>query len=732
MFNLLVILAVFSQIAIALTVYFKRKGGHSNIAFMLLSVVLACWAFANYVAISIPQNGHTIYAIRTVITFVVLQNTLFYFFAKTFSGSRISQIPHHKIIMILSVVVALLTQTPLIFGSIVIQNGAASPVPNPGMGLFLIHALFTFFGGVRSLLKQLNASKGQKHQQIMYVLGALTIILLITPITNFIITLAFHTTIFIKFSPFYILLFGSFITYTIVTQKLFDIRAAVARSVAYVMSLGFIGIVYGLIILTLFSLFNIDNLSKPVVSTIFIGLALITAAIYPIIKTFFDNLTTKLFYQDAYDSKIFIADINKLLVGQVQLDALLKGITNIIEDNLKTSYCVFVIRETAYEDVRVVGTEKHKFNAESIKELRTLAPHIHEKMLVTDELGKYKDELEDILISLDVAVLIRLISNTAYDLEGLGYLVIGPKKNGSIYNTQDKQVLEILSNEMTIAVENALRFEEIEKFNLTLQQKVDDATSQLKRTNQKLKALDETKDEFISMASHQLRTPLTSVKGYLSMVLEGDAGKISDMQRKLLDQAFVSSQRMVYLIADLLNLSRLKTGKFIIDPVPTNLSQVIEDEVGQLKETAAARNLTLEYKQPTNFPTFMLDETKIRQVMMNFMDNAIYYTPAGGAITVNLVDTGKTIEFTVVDNGIGITKREQPHLFTKFFRAGNAKKARPDGTGLGLFMVKKVIVAQGGSIIFKSQEGKGSTFGFAFEKAKLEQQANEADDPIKI
>jgi signal transduction histidine kinase len=238
--------------------------------------------------------------------------------------------------------------------------------------------------------------------------------------------------------------------------------------------------------------------------------------------------------------------------------------------------------------------------------------------------------------------------------------------------------------------------------------------------------LDETKDEFISMASHQLRTPLTSVKGYVSMVLEEDAGKINKQQRKLLDQAFVSSQRMVYLIADLLNVSRLRTGKFVIDAKPTNLADVIEGEVSQLVETAKARDLTLTYHKPKDFPALNLDETKTRQVIMNFVDNAIYYTPSGGHITINLEDKGKSIEYSVVDDGIGVPKTEQHHLFGKFYRAGNAKKARPDGTGLGLFMAKKVIVAQGGAVIFHSEEGKGSTFGFSFPKAKLAAAADDA------
>jgi signal transduction histidine kinase len=206
------------------------------------------------------------------------------------------------------------------------------------------------------------------------------------------------------------------------------------------------------------------------------------------------------------------------------------------------------------------------------------------------------------------------------------------------------------------------------------------------------------------------------------MVLEGDAGKVNANQKKLLDQAFISSQRMVYLIADLLNVSRPRTGKFVIEPKPTQLADVIETEISQLTETAKGRGLELTYNKPKDFPTLMLDETKIRQVIMNFADNAIYYTQTGpnrGHIHIALEDKGSSIEFTVTDDGIGVPKEAQHHLFTKFYRAGNAQHARPDGTGLGLFMAKKVIVAQGGALIFHSQEGKGSTFGFSFPKSQV-------------
>lgn len=291
----------------------------------------------------------------------------------------------------------------------------------------------------------------------------------------------------------------------------------------------------------------------------------------------------------------------------------------------------------------------------------------------------------------------------------VGVLIVGSAGHITDFETPDLDLLERLAEAVGLALDNKLLFEENQE-----------VLQQIRKANHRLKELDATKDEFISMASHQLRTPLTSIKGYLSMVLEGDVGPLNKKERDMVQTAFDSAERMVFLIADLLNVSRLQSGKFVIENKPTDLSKMIEAQVDQLQEAAKNHHLTLTYDKPENFPTLSVDETKIQQVVMNFMDNAIYYTPSGGSITVKLEATAKEIIYTVIDTGLGVPKAEQPHLFAKFYRAGNARKMRPDGTGLGLFMAKKVILAQGGAIIFKSTEGKGSTFGFSFPRNKVE------------
>lgn len=502
----------------------------------------------------------------------------------------------------------------------------------------------------------------------------------------------------------------------ITTRKLFDIRLVVARSLAYLLSLGFIGVVTSFILFFASAQLSELGINENILRAFYVVVTIGFALAYLPVKSFFDKVTNRLFYRDAYDEKDLLDDFNQAIVSTIELEKLLDKSATVVEKYLKPDFCAFALIGKE-GNVRLLHSKNSSITEKIVDQVRSYIASSPDKTFLTDLLDANQADMKALLNEIGAGMIVRITK--APNTEGIGYMILGNKKSGTIYNSQDTGVVEIVANELAIAVENALQYEEIQQFNITLQDKVDEATKNLRKANEKLKQLDQTKDDFISMASHQLRTPLTSVKGYVSMVLEGDAGKVSSKQKELLNQAFVSSQRMVYLIADLLNVSRLRTGKFVIEAKPTNLADVVEGEIKQLIETAKGRNLEMTYQKPKSFPTLMLDDTKIRQVIMNFADNAIYYTPSGGHIQVELEDKGETIEFRVVDDGLGVPKSEQHHLFNKFYRASNAKKARPDGTGLGLFMAKKVIVAQGGAIVFKTQEGKGSTFGFSFEKKKL-------------
>lgn len=301
----------------------------------------------------------------------------------------------------------------------------------------------------------------------------------------------------------------------------------------------------------------------------------------------------------------------------------------------------------------------------------------------------------------------------------IGYLVVGERRDGREIRSKELELFDVLARNLSVALLNMFRLDEIRRLAGNLEKEVDEATRQLRQSNKRLQALDATKDEFVSMASHQLRTPLTSVKGYLSMVLEGDAGEITQTQRQLLEEAFRSSERMVRLVSDFLNVSRLQTGKFVINRTAVDLSQLVAEEVANVDQVANTHKIKVSYRRPARFPILYLDDTKIRQVIMNFIDNAIYYSPDANAVKIRLsVEDGEAV-LRVIDKGIGVPLSAKKKLGTKFFRGDNARRQRPDGTGIGLFLAKKVIEGHGGTMIFESELDKGSTFGFRLPVAKL-------------
>ena len=227
------------------------------------------------------------------------------------------------------------------------------------------------------------------------------------------------------------------------------------------------------------------------------------------------------------------------------------------------------------------------------------------------------------------------------------------------------------------------------------------------------KAIDKAKTEFVSLASHQLRTPLTSINWYIEMLQSGDAGTLSDKQKEFLSEVYKGSKRMVQLVNDLLNVSRLETGRLKIEPVSTDLvafiSEVRKELEPQIRDTGCQISLEL----PENkIEKINVDQILLRQVIVNLITNAIRYSSKDkkGVVTVSLIVSPEKCTIQVKDNGIGIPKDVQPRIFEKFFRADNARTVVADGNGLGLYLAKQIMDSSGGTIGFDSKPGQGTTF----------------------
>lgn len=228
--------------------------------------------------------------------------------------------------------------------------------------------------------------------------------------------------------------------------------------------------------------------------------------------------------------------------------------------------------------------------------------------------------------------------------------------------------------------------------------------------NKELRTLDTAKDEFVSIASHQLRTPLTALKGYVGMLLDGDAGPINDKQHEYLSEIKNANDRMIGLITALLNVSRVDLGVFIVEPEQLNLKNVAEGALNDLKMKIEEKKLLVETNFEKDIPLISADLNIVRMIFQNLFTNAVKYIPPEGKINIAIKKDKQNILISVSDTGYGIPKDVQSKIFTKMFRADNARVKDPDGTGLGLYIIKSTLEKTGGKIWFESVENKGSTF----------------------
>lgn len=694
-------------------VFWRGKRIITNYLWVLFCFSIATWGFGSYKVGLVNNFSEALWWWRIAYIGIILIPVLFYHFITCFLNLKNKIL--FCLIYIYGIFFLILEWTPwagLFFGKAnmtLFFDNLYFVYPRTLLFTFFILTWFSIvFYGHYKLYEAYKKLSGLKRGQTKYFLIAAFIgftgggtnflpcfNIKLYPVFN--LTVAFYPVI---------------MAYAILRYRFMDIKLAIKRGAVF--SSLVIAITAMYVLFAFFIGWAVFGGAYTLKAQLLTGLvvSIATAAGFQPLYEKLKRATDKYLFKGDYNPQELLADISDVLSHTLELDKIITTLkVKIIKALRINKFSVFIFDE---ETKKLLRNKKKKESIAFNKIIDYFGKH--KDVLVLEELKrKYADKVEfdsSFLLIKDMEqIKTDLIVPLYIKNKLISLFLIGTKKSGDMFSVEDVRTLETIASQAAVAIENARLYQDMKDFSATLQREVDRKTKNLKAANARLKELDKAKSEFISLASHQLRTPLTAIKGYLSMVLEGMWGKLNEEQEAKLKRVFISTERLISLVEDLLTVSRIESGRLEFSLQKTSLEPIIENLVQDFEHTIKTEGLYLTYQKPDKpLPMINADQLKIRQVFQNLIDNAIHYTKKGG-ITITAKKADQKIIVSIQDTGIGISAKEYPLLFKKFSRGGNAIKTFTEGTGLGLYLCAKIVEGHKGRVWAESAgEGKGSTF----------------------
>lgn len=703
---------ILGNILLALFVYFNNRKSATNVLFSIIAIAFSGVALGTFLATRTNIPATAIFWVRVNMFFAAIVTSALFPFLHTYPNDKIT-INKKLLVGILfwAIILSILCFTPLIFKEARFDPNL-NTIPGPGIVLFGITLFINMGLGFFFLLRKYRKSKGLVRSQIQFLGLGLLASFGVLSILNFLTVILLKDTSFVNIGISSIIIFISATTYAIVRHRLLDIRLIVARTITYALLATVLFASFITITLVSTSVFLKTSLSIGQV-IFYSALTLLIAYISQPLKQIFQTITDKIFFKEDYDSNALLGTLTKIMAEKILIDDIAHSLLTKIIEEMRITRGAFVLTDGGKIFVSETQgyKEEPKFSEKDIFSIQAL-----DKNLVFEDLEE--SPAKELMRKLNVTVVIPLKTQ----VDHVGVLLLGEKASGEIYSQKDIKVLEIFSPEASISFENAKSVEKIRRFNITLKEQVERATHDLRNANEQLKDLDRMKDEFLSVASHDLRTPMTAIKGYLWMALNDRAGKIENQDlRRYLEISYTSAERMITLINDLLNVSRIKAGRVQMIFEDLAIKPIMDQIFAEIMSKADEKKIELKYTEAKDTPHVIVDKQRMPEIMQNLIGNALKFTPEKGKITVDakLAKEKGFVEISVTDTGVGLSKEDQAKLFEKYGRVEHSYTAAntSGGTGLGLYITKNYVEMLGGKIWIESEVGKGSTFAFTLKIA---------------
>ena len=715
--NLEIILGLGAFVAntyLGLAIFLKNPKSWTNRLFALLALVLNFYIIVNppslHPPLGTPENQF--FWVRMVIVVASFIGPLLFLLVCTFPKAEITLKKRHLILIsALALATAFAAFNSYIFESISYLYG--KPIVHPGKGIILFlldFPLLVIFSFVAIIQKFRKAKGSEKIRLAYFMLGIFGTFSLMV-ISTVTLVLIFKTAAGIFLGPIFPVILTASVAFAIMRHQFLDIKPIIIRAVSFLVILFAFAIIYAFLLTILLKKFNWLELNRSAIA-VFIALNTIAMLSFQMLDRILRRFTNRLFFKGRYNQDKLLAEVTRIMAEIIELDDLIASIASALIREMRISKLAFLLVEN--HKITELKGKGYDDSFESRQELEILFHNpftsIIDKRVVFDDLTE--GELKEMFRKHDISIAVPVkVENNEVAL-----LIAGSKLSGEPYSTRDVDFLSVVASETGIAIQNAKAFAEIKKFSKELEKKVEERTQALKKVQErelaKANEVSRLKDEFVFIAAHELRTPVTVIKGFLELVSPSIKRFPKDVQHHL-NAITLASNNLNQLINDLLETARSESGELKIAVEPVDVAQLIKTVIVDAQSLADEKKVKIEARLTEALPKIMADPIKVREILANLLSNAIKYNREGGNVNITALRQEETFIIEVHDTGYGIPKVDQEKIFQKFSRVPTKETRAVLGTGLGLFISRMLVEKMGGKISFSSTPGKGTTFAFS-------------------
>jgi signal transduction histidine kinase len=534
----------------------------------------------------------------------------------------------------------------------------------------------------------------------------------------------------------------------IIRYRLMDLELIINRSLVYTIVSALVISLYlltGSMLGTVFeSASGTSQLIVGVPRGVISGISILIAALlFAPLKNIIQNIIDRAFYKEKYNYRQTLLQLSRALSSILQLDKLIDTILSQVTQAMQIEKGAMLLWDNENEFL-ITGAsigisneagENIKFSQEDqfLDILKNAEPIDFFDKLTSQDYIAQSEKLQTAIKFIPDPVFIPFVAQKNL----VGLLVLGEKLSRDRYTNDDLSLLKTLSYQGAIAIQNAVLYEQLRKHTDALEA----AYNKLRKTYQesygttlpdasegdldvaiailadKLSQVDKLKSQFVANVSHDLKTPIASIKGYIDNLLDGIYGELTEKQTRNLKRVQDKCGVLISLINDLLDLSRIESGAITLQAKDVFLRELIEEVVVSLKPQSEENNISISFSCESNL-WLTADPDRLRQILTNLLDNAVKFTEDGGAVNIDVIDKNNEVEISVSDTGIGIPESEKQKIFDRFYQSTLTTKKVTKGTGLGLAIAKSLVEMHGGQLKVESEIGKGSRFYFTLPASK--------------